>query len=266
VINLKNGHIVSRNLIYIVALDDSGTKVTNSDYSKYSISSWTYYCNKNGIDLLVLTNDNLEQFKREHNISTKFPPIWFKEYIYKFAAGYDKIGIVDSDTIISPDAPNIFDLFTEEDFCGVQDLCDLNWLLSSIKGRQHFFPDTKLDLMQYFNAGVLFFGSKHLKVFEDLLSLYLNNQADIDSIKGGGKEQTLLNFIVQRNGVKVRLLDASWNLLSIHRKNMFTHNWQLNIDPTPYFMKYAYIWHFTGFPIEDRTRLMRQTWELVSKV
>ena len=47
---------------------------------------------------------------------------------------------------------------------------------------------------------------------------------------------------------------------SIHKKNMFTHNWQLNEDMTPFFIKYSYIWHFTGFPIEDRTKIMKQVW------
>lgn len=255
--------MVSKNLIYIVAIDSDKSQFNHSEYGKYSIDSWQHYCNKYNITLIV---------NREHDTRFTFP-IWNKELIYEIGKGYDKIGIVDLDTIINPDAPNIFDLFTEEEFCGVGDLCDLNWLLSSIDGRQHFFPSTNLDVFQYFNAGVLFFGNKHLVLFEKLLTLYLNNQSEIDSIKSGGKEQTLLNFIVQENGTKVRLLDPSWNLLSIHRKNMFKHNWQLfpnvqGIDPNnkdtwPHFLKYGYIYHFTGFPIEDRTNLMKITSEIL---
>ena len=26
-------------------------------------------------------------------------------------------------------------------------------------------------------------------------------------------------------------------------------------------MKYGYVWHFTGFPFEQRETLMKQTWE-----
>jgi hypothetical protein len=88
---------------------------------------------------------------------------------------------------------------------------------------------------------------------------------EIDSLKTGGKEQTLLNFIIQKNKVPVTLLNPEWNLLSIHKKNMFTYNWQLNIDQTPYFMKYAYIWHFTGFPIEDRVNVMKQVSEYINQ-
>jgi hypothetical protein len=42
---------------------------------------------------------------------------------------------------------------------------------------------------------------------------------------------------------------------------MFKHNWQLNLDTTPFFIKYAYVWHFTGFPIENRISIMKQVWD-----
>ena len=41
---------------------------------------------------------------------------------------------------------------------------------------------------------------------------------------------------------------------------MFDHNFQSS-DKTAYFFKYGYVWHFTGFPIEQREDMMRQTWE-----
>lgn len=256
----------NKNLIYIVALDGKGTKVMNSDYSIYSIYSWKEYCEKYDIDLFILNNENVKDFMELYEIPPQNFPIWFKEYVYKFAKGYSKIGIVDSDTIVSPYAPNIFDSFSENDFCGVSDLCDLNWILSSISDRKGFFPDFTLDIFKYINAGVLFFGNKHLNVFEKLINLYLTNQKEIDDLCSGGKEQTLLNYVIQSMNIDVRLLEPSWNLLSIHRKNMLNYNWQLNVDPVPYFIKYAYIWHFTGFPIEHRVGLMKNAWMYIEPV
>ena len=192
-------------------------------------------------------------------------PIWNKELIYKFGKGYDKIGIVDSDTMVKWDAPNIFDSIKSNRFYGVNDLCDLNWLLDSINQRQKFFPSVELDISKYLNAGVLFFPKEYLLVFEELLNFYLENKEEIQEIKTGGKEQTLLNFILQKNEIIIDTLDPSWNLISIHRKNMFTNNWQLQVDSVPYFIKYAYVWHFTGFPIEDRVRLMKETWDLIKE-
>lgn len=246
---------MNKNLIYIVAVPDSSAKVNVFDYAKYSVTSWDRYCNKYDIDLLVVDENLDERFAK---------PIWNKEMICAVGQQYDKIGIVDCDTMIHPDAPNIFDMYSDDEFCGVNDLCDLNWLLESISQRQWMFPDVKMNIFKYLNAGVLFFSNKHLHLFKKVLNLYFENKDWIDNWKGGGgKEQTILNFVIQENDINVRLLEPSWNLLSIHRKNMFTHNWQLNLDHTPYFIKYAHVWHFTGFPIEDRVRLMQQTWDLI---
>jgi len=33
-------------------------------------------------------------------------------------------------------------------------------------------------------------------------------------------------------------------------------------DPTPFFLKYSNIWHFTGISLIDRIDLMRTTWKV----
>ena len=81
--------------------------------------------------------------------------------------------------------------------------------------------------------------------------------------KGVGKVQTLLNFELQKQNVKIKELPPIWNMFSMHKREMFSHNWQDGDDKTPFFIKYSWIWHFTGFPIEDRTDIMKQTWEMV---
>lgn len=246
--------MMSKNLIYIVNINDLSKQVQCNDYAKYSLHTWEYYCKKHNIDLIVCT---------ESDPWLTFP-IWNKEKIWQVGKEYDKIGIVDSDTMIKWDAPDIFDQITSGVY-GVNDLCDLNWLLMSINDRQKFYPDIELNIMNYLNAGVLFFTNDVLKSFKDLFMYYINNQQEIDQLKSGGKEQTLLNFQLNEDHVKINLLDPSWNLLSIHKKNMFTGNWQLKNDPTPHFIKYAYVWHFTGFPIEDRVRVMSDVWNYVKE-
>jgi len=238
-----------KNLIYIVAIEDIDSKVSVPEYFEYAESTWRHYCDRHGIDLVI---------EKECNFHGKIKPIWNKSLIY-LKEGYDKIGIVDADTMIRWDAPNIFEEFDDE-FCGVKDLCDLNWLLSSIQDRQKFFPEVNMDIFKYINAGVVFFNDKHKDVFKELLDFYIANKREIDAIQGGGKEQTLLNFFLQKNQIPIKLLDPRWNLVSIHRKNMFIPNWQLKLDSTPHFIKYSYIWHFTGFPIERRVEMMRNVW------
>ena len=49
----------------------------------------------------------------------------------------------------------------------------------------------------------------------------------------------------------------------MNRKDLFGNNWQLKEDDTPYFIKYGKVWRFTGMAKDQRTDLMRQTWDLV---
>jgi hypothetical protein len=240
----------NKKLIYMVAIDHESSRIKNSDYAQWSIASWELYCKKYGFDFVVVREC---QFTR---------PIWHKSMIYKDGQGYDFIGIVDSDTIVSPNAPDV-SVNKSGGFYAVYDLCDLNWVMQSIKDRQRFFPNVELDLMQYFNAGVMFFTKEYLDLFEDFLQFVMQNESEIEKIQGGGKEQTLLNFFVQQRNIKVNFLQPEWNLMSIHKKNMFTHNWQLNVDQTPHFIKYAHVWHFTGFPIEQRAEIMEKTFKFV---
>jgi len=162
-------------------------------------------------------------------------------------------------------APNIFDMYDDE-FCGVVDDINLRWLTDSLNAYNKFFPNTKIDIDEYINAGVLFFSNQHLPFFEKLLNFYFENQHELDNwTLGGGKEQTLLNFHLKESNYKRKFLEPSWNLMGLHKKQMFTHNWQLNEDDTPFFIKYGYILHFTGFGIPDRINLMKQTWDVIGE-
>ena len=82
-----------------------------------------------------------------------------------FGKDYDKIGIIDSDTMVKWDAPNIFELYDEE-FCGVPDNSNLRWLNDSLNVYGKFFPNVTIDYYEYINSGVMFFNKEHLSFFE----------------------------------------------------------------------------------------------------
>ena len=243
-----------KTLIYMVAIDYDKYEWKHSKFSQYSIPSWKAWCKKNGVDFMVVTEHD-ERFGA---------PIWNKELIFeKVGDKYDKIGIVDDDTIIRIDAPNIFEMYDDE-FCGVRDDDNLSFVHNSLNAYSKFFPNTTIDTDNYINAGVLFFTKEHKPVFDSILDLYFNNKDEIDnwSIPGVGREQTIFNYTFEKLNVKRKILPPCWNLVNMHKKGMFQHNFQLQ-DQTPYFIKYGYVWHFTGFPIEQREDIMRQTWEMI---
>jgi len=238
-----------KKLIYMVNIDDSSSSIKHSDYSGYAVETWKYWCNKHNVELIINTDKDNRLGK----------PVWHKELIFEYGKDFDKIGIVDDDTMIKWDAPDIFE--SVNTFAGVVDTSDYNWILNSINVYKKFFPDLNINVDNYLNAGVLFFDKKYLNLFEEILNFYFKNKTELDNWnKGGGKEQTILNYHIVKNNIPVQILNPGWNLVSMHKKDMFKHNWQLNIDQIPHFIKYGYIWHFTGFDPKHREDLMKQTW------
>ena len=43
-------------------------------------------------------------------------------------------------------------------------------------------------------------------------------------------EQTIFNYIAQINGFNVRLLSPTWNLVGMHKTELFSMNWQSLIN------------------------------------
>lgn len=242
---------MNKNLVYIVSISDPTAKVDHSLYSKYCIQSWEYWCNKHGIDLHIVTTSDPRCGK----------PIWNKELVYEYAQGYEKAAVVDADTMIKWNAPNFFDLF-EEDFCMVHDDTNWSWVHKSIQNYKKFF-NIDMTMDDYGNAGVLFFHTKYLDICKKVFKLYLNNKKELDNWdKGGGREQTIFNYTLKENKVTPKWLSPKWNLISMHKRELFKSNFQMQ-DREPHFIKYGYIWHFTGFSIEDRIKIVEQTWNQV---
>ena len=61
-------------------------------------------------------------------------------------------------------------------------------------------------------------------------------------------------------------LSPAFMLTHLNRFDWLSYNWQLKEDSTPFFIKYGYIWFYSGFPNRaDRENLMQQTWDLIKQ-
>jgi len=250
---------MNKNLVYIVSIDHNSSRYNFSNFSKHCIDSWKYWCEKNKIDFYLQSESN-------PNVGI---PIWNKEFVFtNFKENkYDKIAVVDSDTMIKWDAPNFFNLYDDE-FCGVLDTANLRWTYNSINTyKNHFeeFKQTELSIYEYINAGVLMFCKEHKYVFDYLMNFYLKHKYILDNwnVPGVGKEQTIFNLTLKKLNIKQKYLSPEWNLISMNKRGMFNHNWQLNKRQVPFFIDYSYIWHFTGIPIESKQSIIEQTWSFI---
>ena len=75
-----------------------------------------------------------------------------------------------------------------------------------------------------------------------------------------------MNYWLQLNNVDVNMdLPLPYKITHLQRKELFNHNWQLDEDKTPFFIKYGYNYSFNGIPKDQRTKLMKQTWDFIEK-
>ena len=90
-----------KNIVFIPNIDLGNGRSNN--YS-YCIKSWKYWCDKNDCELLLLEDLLLpvEQMKIT----------WQRYYVFEVLdsndISYDQVLVVDADTIVHPDCPNLF--------------------------------------------------------------------------------------------------------------------------------------------------------------
>ena len=109
---------MSKNVIFLINIKHDkkfqGGGNTLDGAFEWSVKSWQKYADRYNCELFVLDEPiyDIEYMK----------PNWFKMYILDILdvneVDYDQVLYVDYDTIVTPDAPNIFKL-TENKFCAV---------------------------------------------------------------------------------------------------------------------------------------------------
>ena len=227
--------------------------------------SWEYWCKKHDVIFFPMEkpiNDDLVNYRINWQKA-----IYCFDILDEAGVDYDQIYLVDGMNIIKWDTPNVFEL-TDHRFTAWRDTDNLGWTYKSIIGYKDFFNGYDFDKEKYFSSGLIIFNKEHKEVFKSFKDLYHNNVDEFvklqDQTVRKGTEQTPLNYHLQINNIDINLdLPFSYKLCHIHRKEMFHHNWQLNEDSTPFFIKHGYIWGFSGLPKDKRTEIISQTWNTV---
>ena len=264
---------MKKNVIWWPALTNPqhSDKYGGFHYFEHSRKAWEYWCKKNDCVFVPFTEPVEDDF-------TKFRPQWQKclfvfDELERMGIEYDQIALVDSTATPHWNCPNFFEL-TDRKFTAWYDRDNMKWVHDSIKGYEDLFqqafdsPHFKLDQSKYFNSGFMIFNEKHKELFNDLKRFYLENTEIFrklqDEVVKKGNDQTPINYWLQLHGVELNLdLPVAFNLTHLHRKEMLIHNWQLDEDKTPFFIKYGYVWRLTGIPKDQRSQLSNQIWDMV---
>jgi hypothetical protein len=237
-------------------------------YLDISKKCWEWWCEKNDVTFFPYENPTLED-TGAHKATWQR---WFDVFkqIENAKIDYDKIAVIDGSTLVKWDTPNFFDLVPEGKLTAFRALENLRWITESVDGYKSLFNNFEFDLKKYVSCGFHIFDKSHKKFLSELENFYMENYDAIMERQNGfvkrGTDQPVINYLLQIKNIDVyRELPPPFMLTHLNRFDWFGNNWQLEGgDRTTFFMKYGYIWFYSGFPQRgDRYNLMKQTWDAI---
>jgi lipopolysaccharide biosynthesis glycosyltransferase len=188
---------MNKNLILTICIEDKNYFV--NDFYKicgqYTIPLMKQYAESIKADFIIITESDCI-----HPQNNKFK---INDYLEK----YDRVLYLDSDIVVKPGSPNIFDEVPEEMFGALnygypekgKELMNQFLLLSSLK-------EIKVNENLLINSGVMILS----KIHKDLIK-----KPDKEILVKDGrttfKDQLYINYLLQKNDIKVHFLEERWN-------------------------------------------------------
>ena len=244
---------MKKNILFFTALKANDPNMMA--YQEWSLRTWNYYAKKHDCKLIVL-QEPLQDVELMR-------PTWQRWYVYEIleqsGIEYDQVALIDIDTMVRWDTPNIFEL-SEGRYTGVIDDLSIEWIYNSINGYKEYFPDVNLQWDKYINNGILVLPKEGGREFcKKVTDFYL---ANVDSLRDKqhvslkkGTDQTPINYLALESfGDNIKYLSKKFNMTHMYKTHAFIDN---------IFIKCSYIWHFNGLPREQRNEYMKYTWEQI---
>ena len=247
----------------IIPKDKDLDKFGGWEWMLNSKTAWEYWCNKYGYELVIYDNPSLEDTTK-YKITVQR---WFDicDFLDSKNIEYNQIAMVDASSIPKWDCPDFFQLTDNKFAVGVEN-DNLAWVYEGVDGYKDIFEGYELDINKYFCASFVIFNKSHKKLFQKFKDKYVTNIDEFTKLQKTvrrGTDQTPFNYVVQMENTEMTFLPKPFRVSHLPRKEMLGPNWQLKEDDTPFFIKYGYVWFFSGFDKRSRNELMDQTWNLV---
>lgn len=175
------------------------------------LNSALEYSKKIGADFYVISEPRLKY---------RFPHFEKLQLLGLFDDGYDRVLYLDGDTIITPDARDIFEEYPDETKFYAYDENshpDLDCMDrdSDVKALPKDFEWEKNEQgkYKYFNAGVMLFSKQHRFCFSGI--------EDLPDVPEMWKyaEQTALNYLIAKNGIEWEAIDYSFNRMDLGQED-----------------------------------------------
>lgn len=203
-----------------------------------SVESWRYYADKVGAELFILDR----RIFTEDIMNANWHKVYALDLLNANDIDFGKVVIVDSDTIIHPDAPNIFELVGDK-FYAVHNSGSYDWLLRSYENYSKLlFDGFEFDFTKYFNSGFIIVNKRHQKFYKKVQIFYHDNRDKIQAMQDKlhvGTDQPVLNFMVHKYiPNEFELLPYEWNMQDLTRREI--------LDTELTFTNYGWVYHFNA--------------------
>jgi len=256
---------MSKNIVVIpmiIPKDKKLDKFGGWEWMDYSKKAWQFWCDENGHELIIW-DEPQEEDTVKYRVTVQR---WFDifDFLDRKKVDYNQIAMIDACSFPKWDCPDFFKLTDNKLSVGLEN-DNMKWIYESVVGYKDIFDGYELDISKYFCTQLVVFNKLHREIFEKFKTFYKSNIEEFVELQTKkvirGTCQTPMNYIMQMNNVEINYLPKPYRLSHLYRKQILTHNWQLNEDQTPFFIKYGYIWFFSGFDKTQRDSLMKDIWD-----
>ena len=217
---------------------------------QYSISSWKKFCDRYDCELVIL--DELLYPADEMAIC------WQRYHLFDILESsgidYNQVLVVDADTIVHPDCPNIFEM-TDNKFTVATLDASWDWVSRSVENYSLFvFDNYKFDVFKYFDCGFYIVNSQHKKFFKFILEFYNENVENLKWMQETfhtGTDQTPVNFLTEMYNIEKTYLPYEYNMVDLLRKELLSPtNDLLAQENDLLFTKIGMIYQFNCIPLQ----------------
>ncbi|KZZ80508.1 hypothetical protein A3767_09755 [Oleiphilus sp. HI0133] len=171
--------------------------------SKTSLQTIKPYAQQCDAQLVVIENFD----------SPSLPAMYAKTQIHDLLNEYEKVLFIDIDILITPKAPNLFELFASNDdvFAAVP----VEAFFKGAKREKKNLTNALGDIAwtnQYFNSGVMLIGKNQAHIVnpsDGLIELW--HQWKIDNNEKGLNDQSVFNYRANLSNTKLEELDRKFN-------------------------------------------------------
>ncbi len=233
-----------KNFIVTIVIGEKYLK----QWNEYAAPLWKKYCIKNDIGLIIIKDNLIEK----SNFFWK-KAVWQKmlvgEYLTKNEKKINNVCLLDSDILINPFSPNIFEFHNESKFSVISEIFNLPFNLERVKKKlafnRNFFYNKRYPLdsalfmnpkekfkfhnfknqKNYFCSGVIVFNLK--KFSKKMKNWFFKYTKDFETLTGGG-EEPVMNYEILKTK-KVNFLNYKFQALWIYEmadKYSFLYNFK----------------------------------------